>query len=68
MSTDQIGACSGHISQDNRKTQAHFECVGCGYTNNADIVGALNILERGHRLLACEVSGAIMPPATGTCR
>jgi len=35
------------------KTQAHFECVECGYINNADIVGALNILERGHRLLAC---------------
>lgn len=66
--TSQTCPCCGHVSKENRQTQAHFECVECGYTNNADIVGALNILERGHRLLACEVSGATMPPATGTCR
>ena len=42
-----------HISEHNRKTQTQFECVSCGYKNNADIVGAINILERGHRLLAC---------------
>ena len=51
--TSQTCPCCSHVSRDNRKTQAHFECVECGYTNNADIVGALNILERGHRLLAC---------------
>jgi putative transposase len=42
-----------HISEYNRKTQSQFECVSCGYKNNADVVGAMNILERGHRLLAC---------------
>ena len=42
-----------HVSQDNRKTQSQFECVNCGYKNHADMVGAINILERGHRLLAC---------------
>jgi putative transposase len=42
-----------HISEHNRKTQSHFECVSCRYQNNADVVGAMNILERGHRLLAC---------------
>jgi putative transposase len=42
-----------HISKHNRKTQSQFECVSCGYQNNADVVGAMNILERGHRLLAC---------------
>ena len=26
---------------------------GLGYENNADLVGAINVLERGHRLLAC---------------
>ena len=46
----------GHISKDNRKTQARFECVECGYENHADLVGAINILERGHRLLACGAS------------
>lgn len=35
--------CCGHVSKDNRKTQAAFACVQCGYTNNADIVGAINI-------------------------
>ena len=45
-------AC-GHVSAENRRTQARFACVECGYENNADVVGAINILERGHRLLAC---------------
>jgi putative transposase len=43
----------GHVAKENRKTQASFECVNCGYTNHADVVGAINVLERGHRLLAC---------------
>ncbi len=42
-----------HVSEDNRKTQALFKCVKCKYENHADVVGAMNILERGHRLLAC---------------
>jgi putative transposase len=42
-----------HISEHNRKRQSQFACVSCGYKNNADLVGAINILERGHRLLAC---------------
>ena len=42
-----------HVSKDNRRTQSLFLCVACGYKNNADVVGAINILERGHRLLAC---------------
>lgn len=45
-------AC-GHISADNRLTQSKFECVECGYVNNADHVGALNILAAGHAALAC---------------
>ena len=45
-------AC-GYVSAENRQTQARFACVECGYENNADLVGAINILERGHRLLAC---------------
>ncbi|RLA03778.1 MAG: transposase, partial [Gammaproteobacteria bacterium] len=42
-----------HRSKDNRQTQSEFECVLCGYKEHADLVGAKNILERGHRLLAC---------------
>lgn len=42
-----------HVSANNRRTQARFLCVGCGYEENADLVGAINVLERGHRLSAC---------------
>ena len=45
-------AC-GHVSADNRQTQARFACVECGYENNADLVGAINVLRAGHARLAC---------------
>lgn len=48
-------ACN-HVSKDNRKTQAQFECVECGFKENADLVGAINILRAGYAQLACEVS------------
>ena len=31
-----------------------FECVDCGYTENADLVGAINVLKRGQELLAMQ--------------
>lgn len=45
----------GHTSAENRKTQALFKCVApsCGYTENADLVGAINVLRAGHAQLAC---------------
>ncbi len=58
----------GHISADNRKTQAQFLCVACGFEEHADLVGAINVLRAGYARLACEVSGATMPPAAGTRR
>ena len=51
-------AC-GHVSADNRRSQAQFACVACGYENHADVVGAINVLERGHRLLACGESAQL---------
>lgn len=36
-----------HIAKENRLTQAEFVCVECGYKNNADVVGAINVLTRG---------------------
>ena len=42
----------GHTAKDNRKTQAEFKCVQCGYENNADVVGAINVLKRGQALQA----------------
>ena len=43
----------GHVSADNRHSQSKFKCMECGFEQNADVVGAINVLERGHRLLAC---------------
>ena len=51
--TSQTCPACGHVSKDNRQTQSTFLCVDCGYENNADVVGAINILARGHRVLAC---------------
>jgi putative transposase len=41
----------GHVSGDNRMIQAEFVCVACGYTANADIVGALNVEHRAGLVL-----------------
>ena len=51
--TSQTCPACGHVAKENRLTQARFECVDCGYENHADLIGAINILERGYRLLAC---------------
>ena len=51
--TSRTCPCCNHVSKDNRLTQAKFLCVECGYENHADVVGAINVLERGYRLLAC---------------
>jgi len=53
QNTSRTCPCCGCVSADNRRTQARFACVVCGYANHADVVGAINVLERGHRLLAC---------------
>lgn len=57
--TSQTCPCCGHVSKDNRLTQSRFDCVECGYTQNADLVGALNVLARGHRVLACGVETVV---------
>ncbi len=51
--TSRTCPCCGHVSAENRQTQAKFACVECGYENNADLVGAINILAAGHAVLAC---------------
>ena len=42
-------ACNecGHISKENRKSQAKFVCTACGHSVNADTNAAKNILVRG---------------------
>jgi putative transposase len=68
QNTSRTCPCCGHISADNRRTQAKFECVECGFEDNADLIGAINVLRAGHARLACEVNGAVMPSAAGTHR
>jgi putative transposase len=51
--TSQTCPCCGRVAKDNRHTQAKFLCVDYGYENHADIVGSINVLEHGCRLLAC---------------
>ena len=56
--TSQTCPCCGHVAKENRQTQAKFLCVACGHAENADVVGAINVLERGQRLLACGEEGS----------
>ncbi|WP_208692726.1 RNA-guided endonuclease InsQ/TnpB family protein [Klebsiella quasipneumoniae] len=51
--TSQRCACCGHMAKENRQTQSKFVCQVCGYTENADINGARNILAAGHAVFAC---------------
>ena len=51
--TSRTCPCCGHVSADSRKTQERFACVDCGFEENADYVGAMNILAAGHAALAC---------------
>ncbi|ENB2728826.1 RNA-guided endonuclease InsQ/TnpB family protein [Escherichia coli] len=51
--TSQRCACCGHTAKENRLSQSKFVCRACGYTANADVNGARNILAAGHAVLAC---------------
>ncbi|MBK9953593.1 MAG: transposase [Candidatus Competibacteraceae bacterium] len=68
QNTSRTCPCCGHVSADNRQTQARFACVECGFEENADVVGAINVLRAGHARFACEVSDAVGSPAAGTHR
>lgn len=52
QNTSRTCPSCGHVSAENRQTQARFACVQCGYENNADVVGAINVLKRGQAILA----------------
>ena len=51
QNTSRTCPCCGYTAKENRSTQADFECVECGYTENADVVGALNVLARGRTVV-----------------
>jgi putative transposase len=54
QNTSRTCPCCGHVSADNRRTQARFECVECGFEGHADWVAAVNILARGMQQLRDE--------------
>jgi len=49
--TSQKCSKCGHTCKENRKTQSLFECVKCGYTENADFQATLNIFQLGQQLM-----------------
>lgn len=49
--TSQTCPACGHVAKENRATQDKFECIECGYENNADINAAQNIMQKGLKLL-----------------
>lgn len=53
QNTSRTCPCCGHVSAENRQMQAKFACVACSFEENADVVGAINVLARGHRVAAC---------------
>ena len=52
QNTSRYCPACGYTAKENRQTQADFKCMKCDYKNNADVVGAINVLKRGQDLLA----------------
>ncbi len=53
----------GCISKKNRPSQPVFKCVSCGYSANADVNAACNILRAGRLLMALQGSKNLLDPA-----
>jgi putative transposase len=56
QNTSRTCPACGHIAKENRQTQDEFCCVECGFEENADVVGAVNILREGLSRLACQAN------------
>ncbi len=52
--TSQTCSSCGHVTKENRLTQAKFSCVECSFSENADINASRNILAVGHTVLSVE--------------
>ena len=53
----------GHVSAENRKSQAKFVCGRCAFSGHADFVSAVNIREAGLASLACSSSSGELSPS-----
>ena len=54
----------GLIDRANRKTQAAFRCVGCGFAGHADHIAAVNVSRRGMAMAGLSVN---QPNVPGGC-
>ena len=61
--TSQTCHKCGHTDKENRKSQARFLCVDCGFASNADTNAALNIRRLGMAQLHGEGPGINTVPA-----
>jgi putative transposase len=59
--TSQRCSACGHTAAANRKSQAKFVCVLCGYAENADINAAKNIKMAGQAILGESPEGEYQP-------
>lgn len=66
--TSQKCSRCGCVNKDNRKTQAEFKCIACGFECNADHNAALNILAAGQAVTACGEAPCLVEaePAQGS--
>lgn len=63
--SQQCSKC-GYTSKENRRSQAEFVCLACGYEHHADVNAARNILTVGQTGMACRAnrnSGRQQEPA-----
>ena len=52
--TSQTCSSCGHVAKENRLTQASFNCIKFGFSENVDINASHNILSAGHAILSVE--------------
>ena len=60
--TSQKCSKCGHTEKDNRKTQAKFKCLQCGYACNADVNASVNIRAVGITASGRGGACALAPP------
>ena len=64
--SSQRCSCCSYTSKKNRRSQAEFVCLACGYEQHADVNAARNILTVGQTGMACgsnRISGRKQEPA-----
>ena len=63
QNTSRFCPCCEHVSKDNRKSQSEFVCVECGFSENADLVGAINTKRLGIASFVCSLSSGDVSPS-----